>query len=190
MFWSRVKKAAALASFACSMVFAANVNALTTADTRYLGNIDDGIPSNLSDEMAYINTLIAQPLGSGPTAVGSEQYTRSNNLCGGACPTAVLAGSTKNDNSNTTVNLGTGGFTYLLAKYDASQAGAYVWYVGGLTGNVTVPGNLGSCGSSGCGLSHTSLFNPGSTTVAEPGTLAAFALGLFGLALVRRRRTK
>lgn len=190
MFWRSIKKSAALASFACSMVFAANASALTTADTRYLGNINDGIPSNLSDEVGYINTLIAQPSPSGPTLVGTETYTRTANDCGGACPTAVLAGSTKNDNSNTSVDLGTGGWTYLLAKYDAFQAGAYVWYVGGLTGSVSVPGNLGSCGQSGCGLSHTSLFNPGTTRVAEPGTLAAFALGLFGLALVRRRRNR
>ena len=188
MLWRSIKKSAAVATFACSMAFASHVSALDTGDSRFLGQVNDGIPSDLASEVIYINTLLAQPSPSGPTLVGTETYTRSANDCGGACPPAVLAGAVKDDSENTTVNLGSG-WTYLLAKYDAAQAGAFIWFVGGLTGNVTVPSNLGTCGMGGCGLSHTALFNPGGGQVSEPAPLALLALGLVMLGVMRRRKS-
>ena len=81
----------------------------------------------------------------------------------------------------TNVNLGTGGFTYLLAKYDGPNGGSAVWNVQGLTGIVTIPLN----GFPDYGLSHWSLFGPGGGGVPDGGTtvmLLGAALGALGMA--------
>ena len=195
MKWSSLKPAAVAAAFiAMGFVSPASADAtLTVGDAHYLGLVNDGIPSNLANEVVYINTLLDQLAPSGPTLVGSETYTRSANDCGGPCSDAVLAGAVKQDNSNTTYDIDALGIQYILGKYDARQAGAYVWYVGDLTGVITLPATAGTCGASGCGLSHTSVFystDRPPQELPEPGTLAVAGLGLLGVALSRRRKQR
>ena len=80
------------------------------------------------------------------------------------------------------VNLGAGGFLYLFAKYDGPNYGSEVWYVGGLTGIITIPATAG-----GYGLSGWTLFNPGGTNVPEGGSTIAFlGLALTAAELLRR----
>ena len=50
-----------------------------------------------------------------------------------------VQGFTFDGNGNVVVNLGTGGFTYLLGKYDGPNGASAVWNVQGLTGIVTIP---------------------------------------------------
>lgn len=171
-----------------SATLAVSLKALSFGDARSIGLINDGIPSNPSDEVGYINNLIGMAAPSGPLTIGTETYTRTSNVFV-PLPPAVVAGSLKQDNSNTTFDLGTGGFTYLLAKYDAANAGSYVWYVAGLTGIVTLPGTFSNGQFE---ISHSTAFNPGGggdiPGVPDGGTtVALLGLGLAVLAMVQRR---
>jgi len=186
-----MRKLAFLAAIALTFgVLAAlpgTAQALTIGDaTNYLGSIGDPEPASPSDEENYINTLIAQAPGSSNT-IGGHLYTRSMVSCG-TCPAAVFNSRVTNDqgftfdgNGNVVVNLGTGGFTYLLGKYDGPNGGSAVWNVQGLTGIVTIPAN----GFPAYGLSHWSLFGPGGGNVPDGGTtvmLLGAALGALGMA--------
>src|SRR5207237_478008 len=82
-------------------------------------------------------------------------YFRSNHSFG-QLPQAVLAGHV--NGTSTTINLGTGLYTYLFAKYDGPNYGSEVWYVGDLSGIITIPATAG-----GYGLSGWQLFGPGVT---------------------------
>jgi hypothetical protein len=188
-----MKKFAFLAAIALTFgVLAAlpgTAQALTIGDnTNYLGSIGDPEPASPSDEEGYINILIAQAPGSPAITIGGHLYTRSNVSCG-ACPAAEFnsrvtntQGFTFDANGNVVVDLGTGGFTYLLGKYDGPNGASAVWNVQGLTGIVTIP----PTGFGNFGLSHWSLFGPGNGGgVPDGGTtvmLLGAALGALGMA--------
>ena len=187
----KMKKLAFLAAIALTFgVLAAlpgTAQALTIGDaTNYLGSVGNPEPANPSDEEGYINRLV--PLSPGvhvlvdPDGI-TRTYDRSNVACVG-CPAAVFNSRNNapvnNGNGTTNVNLGTGGFTYLLAKYDGPNGGDAVWNVQGLTGIVTIPFN-----AFGHDISHWSLFGPGDGTVPDGGTtvmLLGAALGALGMA--------
>jgi hypothetical protein len=155
---------------------------LTTASSQYLGYINPSQPASISAEADYINTLIAQALNSGPTSIGGREYTRSGNDCGGgACPDAFAYGAVKVEADlskgvpnpafdNTSIDVT--GYQYLLAKYDGPNWGSEVWYVGGITGTVSVPSTM-----SKYGISHYTLFNApdgGATLMLLGGALVGF----------------
>jgi hypothetical protein len=159
--------------------------ALTIGDGNYLGSVTPPEPADAPSEEHYINTLIAQSAGIHIINEGGtlRTYDRSNVSCG-TCPAAVF--NQKNDspienkNGTTTVNLGTGGFTYLLAKYDGPNGADAIWNVQGLTGLVYIPFN-----AFGHDLSHWSLFGGGGNGVPDGGTtvmLLGAALGALGMA--------
>ena len=158
---------------------AANADALTIGDVRYLGQIDDGAPADATSEASYINSLLDLAAGAAAapcTLAASEDCDRINStLSTVGKADAVAAGAVKEDPTDGTVSVT--GFQWLLAKYGGESL---VWYVGDLSGNQSVPT---------AGLSHLSLYNPGTTQVPDGGaTLGLLGLGLLGLGYVRRRR--
>lgn len=176
--------------------FAAHLGAvsLNFGDNRSVGLVNDGIPTAESDVAGYINTLLLQPAGV-PTLVGTETYTRSTTTDASfVLGTALVAGANKQDNSSTSFDLGTG-YMYLTGKYDQDKAGLYVWYVGGLTGSVTIPAEfLLPDGVTKYGLSNSIAFTPGSFPPAPPpsvpdggSTVAWLGLAFGVIGLMRAR---
>jgi hypothetical protein len=162
------------------LAFSPNTNALTIGDAQELGFVNFGIPSGDGDRTAYVNHLIAMGLGTTDQALG-QTFTRSNHDFG-PLPTAVFALKQDfvNPPTTVTINLGTGLYTYLFAKYDGPNYGSEVWYVGNLSGNITIPGFAGRYG-----LSGYTLFGPGGQGVPDGGTTAMLlgaALSVLGVA--------
>ena len=162
---------------ALMLAFSNNATALTIGDAHELGFVQFGIPSGDADRLTYVNHLAQMALGGHDFADGQE-YFRSNHSFG-SLPTAVLAGHV--NGTSTTINLGTAGtYTYLFAKYDGPNYGSEVWYVGNLSGKITIPATAG-----GYGLSGWTLFGGGGQGVPDGGAtvmLLGAALGALGMA--------
>jgi hypothetical protein len=157
---------------AVMLAFSHNASALTIGDSNHLGLVHYGIPSGDDNRTAYVNYLIGMALGTTEQALG-QTFTRSNNDFG-TLPTAVFAFN----GTGTTINLGAGGYSYLLAKYDGPNYGSEVWYVGGLSGIITIPATGGRWGLSGWTLFGGQGVPDGGTTVMLLGA----ALGALGMA--------
>jgi hypothetical protein len=159
------------------LAFSHSARALTIGDSHELGFVNFGIPSGDSDRMNYVNHLIGMALGTTDQAFG-QTFFRSNNAFG-SLPQAVLAGHVSG--TSTSINLGAGGlYTYLFAKYDGPNYGSEVWYVGDLSGIITIPATAGRYG-----LSGWTLFGPGVPGVPDGGTTAMLlgaALSALGVA--------
>ena len=155
------------------------VQVLGFDDANDLGYVNPGEPSSIALEQGYVNNLIGLAQNSGLTNIDGHDYFRKDTSCG-TCPAAT--GGLKDDTGNNVVNLGTGGFTYLIAKYDGPNGGSEVWNVQGLTGIYTIP--LFGLAGQNFGLSHWTLFGTGSG-VPDGGTtvmLLGAALGALGMA--------
>ena len=158
------------------LAFSNSAKALTIGDAHELGFVNFGIPSGDSDRLTYVNHLVGMALGTSDKADG-QTYFRSNNAFS-PLPQAVLGGLV--DGTSTTINLGSGLYTYLFAKYDGPNYGSEVWYVGNLSGVITIPATAG-----GYGLSGWTLFGPGVPGVPDGGTTAMLlgaALSVLGVA--------
>jgi hypothetical protein len=163
------------------LAFTPNAKALTIGDGHELGFVNFGIPSSEQDRVNYTNHLIGMALGTSDQAFG-QTFFRSNNSFG-PLPTAVIVGPTvtfQNPPSTVSINIGTGLYTYLFAKYDGPNYGSEVWYIGDLSGTITIPGFAGRYG-----LSGYTLFGPGGQGVPDGGTTAMLlgaALSVLGVA--------
>ena len=163
------------------LAFTPHAKALTIGDGHELGFVNFGIPSSEQDRVNYVNHLIGMGLGTSDQAFG-QTFFRSNNSFG-SLPTAVIVGPTvtfQNPPSVVSINIGTGLYTYLFAKYDGPNFGSEVWYIGDLSGTITIPGFAGRYG-----LSGYTLFGPGVPGVPDGGTTAMLlgaALSALGIA--------
>ena len=153
--------------------------ALTFDDAYDLGWVNPGEPASIAAERGYVNNLISLAQNSGAATIDGHDYFRKDASCG-TCPAAT--GGIKDNSGGNTVDLGTGGFTYLIAKYDGPNGGSEVWNVQGLTGEITIP--LFGLAGQNYGLSHWTLFGGGGG-VPDGGTtvmLLGAALGALGTA--------
>ena len=152
-------------------------------DTHVVGTVTPAAPADPVSRASYINFMIALAPGGSGTFSG-QSITRSTNLFANL-PQAdanIIAQSTPN-NPETTIDLGAGGvYSYLFAKYDGPNDLSQVWYVGDLSGIITIPAD----GPLGYGLSGWILFGPGGGNgVPDGGTtvmLLGAALGALGMA--------
>ena len=160
---------------------------LTIGDSRDLGLISPNHPADPTDSEGYVNILLAQPLSSGPTTIGPNQYTRTANNPLGSYPAAdfVTELSFSVSGSTATIDLGSNSYLYILGKYDGPNYGSEVWYGAGLSGVITLP-EFGS--GEKYGLSHVYVFNGTPVTTPDGGTTAALlGLALTGLAGLRAK---
>jgi hypothetical protein len=181
-----------LVSAILGLVTASQVNALTIGDANKLGSVIAGIPAGDSDVTDYVNAMIGLSLG-GSTIVTKSGHdntvTRSMNSFS-PLDTAVLGPRVTYGNiesSTVTIHLGASGYEYLLAKYDGPNYGTEVWYINGLSGDITIPSHGGQYGISG-----STLFTPGTPTGVPDGgsTVALLGLAALGLVAVSRRLPK
>jgi hypothetical protein len=154
-----------------------DVRALGIGDAHELGFIWPGMQKKSSNQnkVIYVNHLLGMALGT--INIGNSQvYFRSNNPFA-ALPTAVQA----RNGGGRIIDLGTGGlYTYLFAAYNGY--GSEVWYVGNLSGIITVPFLAGwHC------LTGWTLFGTGSVEAPDGGvTVMLLGVALGVLALARR----
>jgi hypothetical protein len=183
-------KLAILCTAVCAamLAFTHNASALTIGDGQTLGYVFYGIPSGDVDRTLYVNDLVnfynsGCASGTDCGTLNGQTYHMVN-----GSPTfgATLGPAVFGENglgTQTSINLGGGGvFQYLFAKYDGPNQGSVVWFVGNLTGTITIPDNW-----NGYGLSGWTLFTGPGGSIPDGGTtvmLLGAALGALGM--VRR----
>jgi hypothetical protein len=175
------QKLALLSAAVCAVMLALshNASALAIGDSQELGFVDPGLPTGDANRTLFVNTMIGLALGdSTHVIIGPHDnlVIRSNNNFA-SLPTAIFA----QNGTGTTIDLGAQGtFTYLFAKYDGPNFGSEVWYVGNLSGIITIPNKGG-----GFGLSGWTLFTGDGVGVPDGGAtvmLLGAALGVLGAA--------
>jgi hypothetical protein len=151
--------------------------ALSIGDSHQVGFLWPGIQPKTDNQnkATYVNHLIGMALGTVDVGSG-EVYFRSNHSF------ESLPGAARALNGGgRTINVRTGGlYTYLFATYGGY--GSEVWYVGNLSGIITIPFL-----ATGHHLTGWTLFGPGGVGVPDGGNtvmLLGAALGV--LALARR----
>ena len=177
-----INKLAILCAAVCAamLAFTHNASALTIGDTHTLGLVYYGIPSGDQDRENYVNDLVYMYNNNLTTWSNNGQSYQIVNGAphfGATLPNAIWAA----DGTGTSINLGTmGTFNYLFAKYDGPNQGSVVWYVGNLSGTITIPPAWNRYG-----LSGWTLFGPGGAGAPDGGTtvmLLGAALGTLGMA--------
>jgi hypothetical protein len=173
------------------MALASQVRAtsLTFGDMYDLGIVLYGISSGDAQRTSYVNELISLAPGTmGFFDPGTQQtYNRSLSNWGGPYPfypTAVFA-LNSSGNPSATIDLGTGGYQYLFAKYDGPNYGAEVWDLFSLTGTITIPEFAGPGEQNQ--LSGWTLYT-GTPQVPDGGSTVLFlGAALSAIGLLRRK---
>jgi hypothetical protein len=176
---------------AAMLAFAPNSKAITNLafDDQYVvGITNPGNPPTNPNVASWINYMIT--LNNGQSGnIGNQTVTRSMNVfanlpnADGNAPGLVRNESPVGVNGLVHIDLGAtvGTYSYLFAKYDGQNDISQVWYVGNLSGEITIPVN----GPLGHGISVYILFPGTPGGVPDGGTTAMLlgaALGALGMA--------
>jgi hypothetical protein len=157
---------------------------LAVGDQHELGQAISAVPEGDADITRYVNFMIGLSLGgSGQVVIGPHtiKVTRSMNDFGPLPSPATLALR----GAGTSINLGAQGtYDYLFAHYGGLGGGvAEVWYVGDLSGIISLPAT-----GFGHSLSGWVLFTASGGAVSDGGTTAMLlgpALGALGILCAR-----
>jgi VPDSG-CTERM motif len=177
------KKLAILSAAFCAamLAFTHNASALTIGDTQELGTVDPAVPFGDASATAYVDHLRQMALNTTDTFMSQTIHRSGNDFGPLPAPVFALKSTGPFSGDTTTIDLGDGTlYTYLFAKYDAGNTFSEVWYVGNLSGLITIPNFNGVYG-----LSGWILFGPGTPGVPDGGTtvmLLGAALGSLGMA--------
>jgi VPDSG-CTERM motif len=167
------------AVFAVMLGVPQDAGALAIGDGHELGAVYPATPNNGPAITQYVNFMIGLSLGgSGHVVINGKDnlVTRSTNDFGPLGTASVAL-----QGIGTIINLGAQGtYSYLFAKYGG--AGSEVWYVGNLSGLITIPANWGP----GLLTSWALLCSPNGGVPDTGTTVALLAAALCALAVVRR----
>ena len=135
------------------------------------------------------------------SGVSSAPYIVDKGTTTPAAPTLPLALSLNSEitpsaldgygQPTATIHLGAGGFEYLIAQWDGPNGADAIYYIAGLSGDVTIVNDLPGVDSHGQPLNRFGLSGYW-TAVPEPTTFLAGALLLlpFGVGTVRMIRNR
>jgi hypothetical protein len=177
-------------------VFVAGPASATTLTLDYLiGTVVPASPSDPGDELAYANNLIdwynaGGGVGDDPSGDGYTYTLLSGDDATDAVPPPDLALATGGVqvpavNGALANPVDVTGYTYLWAKFGNQGA---LYFLDSLTSVEGFDPAWGPFSQQGGGLSHITLFGPGTTRVPEAGALLLFGSGLIGLVGYRRMR--
>ena len=156
----------------------AHALALTIGDSHEFGSVLNGWSSGDSDRLNYVNHLVGMALGTSEQASG-QKYFRSNNAFAPVTQ-AVLAGHV--NGTGTSINLGSGGlYSYLFVTYSTPNNASEAWYVGDLSGIITIPAK-----ANGYALSGWTLFATAESIPDGGATIMLLGAALLALGVVRR----
>jgi hypothetical protein len=175
------------------MAISQAANAITIGADRLLGTVMPGVPANPGNEMVMVNGLLdgwgsvqgykdgapsGTVMGDNPADPQGESYKLTFSPttfipAPGSAPLATTLGLNVST-GNTTINLGSTSYDWVLAKWGPDAA---AYYIGGLSGQITLTIAGTGWRTQGHGLSGYSLFN--GHTVPDGGLTA----GLLGMAV-------
>ena len=167
------------------LAFSHNASAVTVLDFNDSHILGDSVFAGFAPSDAVktgtVNHLIGQTPNTTDILVPIDGHLfnihRSANDFGPLPGPAVIA----LNGTGTNITIGSGVYSYLWATYtNGSSFHAEVWYIGNLSGDITIPGINGTLN-----LGGWTLFGPGVPGVPDGGTTAMLlgaALGALGMA--------
>ena len=181
----KIRKIVLLVGIGCAVILgsATDAKALTIGDSHQIGAVRGNVAPGEGLRRNLVNHLIDMALATHDKAFGRELFRSSNSF--GQLQDAVLSGHVSG--TAAIINLGSGLYTYLFANYDGARSdSAQVWYVGNLSGIITIPEIFGQKR-----LSGWTLFGPGAAGAVPDGGATVMLLGgALALLGVLQRRLK